>query len=438
MSIVSGNAPWYEKSGMIQIPTVEPYDWGLNGVETYIPFGFSFPIGSYTVTGLYYSWDYITFCIDDAHYSWNDGNENLVYTFLQSSFSYGYSGEQVFYEQGTNYLRLRVYTHNDSGGYKDTEFVFFKNGNIQIKSSSNRTGSPDSDYGGYTVIGYISGTTDSKVINALVNDTTAMTSGESIVIERVSSTNYVVHHNSYWENDRTYTLPLKSRIISEILLLKKKTDGNSSYISSNGRTYSIPVFSPSVYSSPLRINTPDGIGCIKTQTPVTPNALNPPIYVEVGGSKVQLSLGYSGTSEYVYRGYALNAWGNCSNNLNARNNSSYHWITPSYRYFEEPITGVYSIVLRAGVKYNSKITKTMYVYYSSSNTDNQSSSNFTYLDSFTATGTSGEYKTMEISLTNKTVGAVMVVTGISGSNATGGVEFDSTIMCKVKNGAKLY
>lgn len=436
MAIVSGNAPWYEKSGMIHIPAIEPYRYGTEGIGAYIPFGFSFPIGGYSVTGLWYDWDSISFYVDNAPITLDGSAKSLYFDLIHNSFGYGYVGEQVYYENGSNYLRIRTYVHMNDGRYKDTEYVFFSNGNIQIKSSSNCSGSKATTYNGYTVLGYIAGTSSAPQVTTLVNDSTIMTSGESILIERVSSTNYTVHHNSYWENDSTYTLPLKSRILSEILLFKPQTSNNNTYAPSTGRTYSIPVFIPSVCDSPFRIRTPSGTGCIRTQTPVTPDTLNPPAYIQIGGSKSQLSLGYSDTLNYVYRTVS-SSWGTSDGNLMAKNNSNYWWIDPTYRRFENPITGVYSFIIRIGIEDTSLITDTAYIYYSASNSDNQPISKFYFLDSIKLSGYSGKHTTVELSLTNKTVGAIMVVSGITGSGAEDMVEFDSTIACKVESYTKL-
>lgn len=432
MSAFMGDAPWYEMSGMIRIPNVESFSWGYNGIATVIPLPFSFPIENTTVDKIYYSWGMIHFKPDDSRVQNDTEYEDKTYTLHCGSFGYGWFGEQVYYQTTPNYCRIKVMNFSSNSKGAIYEFIFFKNGDIQIKGSGDQSNGYTDDNNNYTSLYYqYKNTGDSSwSYQYLFADSIQMTSEESIYIVRSSGTSYTVSHSYY---DISNDIPSPSKIISNLII---SNGDNKSYFGNRYGVHYIPIYSTSEYNGNLRIKTNNGIGIIRTQTPVTPDLTNPPIYI-YNNEKKQLSCGFSSTKEYIYQGFSLCSWGNLSNNLTAKNNSSYYWINPSYRYFDEAVSNVYEIQIRAGINYNSKITKILYVYYASSASDGLSSSNFTYLGNITTTGNSGEYKTINFSVSNVTVGAVMIVSGISGSNATSGTEFDSEIMLKVKNGLKL-
>ena len=445
MAMVSGNAPWYEKSGLIRIPTYksEVLEYGVNAASCVIPLPFNFPIGSDSVKYISYMWGIIYFKPQNTRVKWGSDYEEKTWILEVKSKSYGFMGEHLYYETTPNYARILSVTHLSGGTYVQYEFIFFKNGNIQIKCSGNNIGYVSSETNnGYTNLYYQDKTSTAEGATAenhyLVNDTVCMEDGESILIVRNSSTSYTVNHNSYWQNDTTYTIPLRGRILGDIIHFKDPDDTNTSDFSNSGGFYSIPIYSPSAYNTALRINTPTGIGCIRTQSPVTPNLVNPPAYVQIGGNKLQLSCGFSPTKEKVYH-VVDNSWGNLNGNMYPRNTTTYYWINPGYRYFKEPVSNVTGIYLRCGVN-SSESThagNTLYIYYSDKNTDGLTSSSFTYLDTITTTGYDGEYYEFNTTFSSRKIGAIIILQNITGGNASSSNFFAYEIAVQIPEGLKL-
>ena len=122
------------------------------------------------------------------------------------------------------------------------------------------------------------------------------------------------------------------------------------------------------------------------------------------------------------------------------NTSTYYWINPSYRFFDEAVPNVSKIHIRAGVNKSkgTNINNMLYVYYSSLAQDGLRSNNFTYAASVSTTGNSGEYNDILITLPSKrTIGSIILLCGITGSNAYSASEFDYTIALEVQNGLQL-
>lgn len=436
----NANAPWYEKSGLIRIPTAKPFDYGLNGSHFQIPLQFSFPIGSESVKYIDYMWGSIYFNPEKTRVQNGSEYSDKTYMLDVKSFGYGWVGEHVFYESKSNYARILVTSHQTTN-YMQLELIFFSNGNIQIKANGNHAGYANSDINnGYTNLYYQYKTSTAEnakwEYSCLVNDTVRMTKDESILIVRNSATNYQVYHNSYWENDSTYTIPLRTKIINEILLFQK--DKDNKYFSDNG-FYEIPLYATSTYNSRIKIKTDKGVGNMRTQTPVTQDLINPPFYLYDNNKKLQASTGFNSTKVNIFQ-VISNSWGNLVNNMYPQNSSTYYWINPSYRFFDEAVPNVSKIHIRAGVNKSkgTDINNMLYVYYSSLAQDGLRSNNFTYATSVSTTGNSGEYNDIVITLPSKqTIGSIILLCGITGANAYSALEFDYTIALEVQNGLQL-
>lgn len=436
----NANAPWYEKSGLIRIPTIKPFRYELNGSCFQIPLQFSFPIGSESVKYIDYNWGDIYFKPEKTRVQNGSEYENKVYSLKIQSFTIGNSGEHVFYESKSNYARLLIINHQTTK-YTQTEIIFFSNGNIQIKANGNQVGYiyPNIN-NAYTNLYYEYKTSTAEdadwEYSCLVNDTIRMTKDESILIVRNSATNYQVYHNSYWENDSTYTIPLRTKIINEILLFQK--DKDSKYFSNDG-FYEIPLYSTSTYNSRIKIKTDKGVGNMRTQTPVTQDLINPPFYLYDNNKKLQASTGFNSTKVNIFQEIS-NSWGNLIDNKYPQNSSTYYWIKPGYRFFDEAVSNVSKIHIRAGVNKSkgTNINNMLYVYYSSLAQDGLQSNNFTYATSVSTTGNSGEYNDIVITLSSKqTIGSILLLCGITGANAYSASEFDYTIALEVQNGLQL-
>lgn len=434
------NAPWYEKSGLIRVPTDKRFDYGIIGTSFIIPLRFSFPIGDNSVTSIFYSWGSIYMNPSQTRVKWGDGYIDKTYCLDLRSFASGLFSEHLFYESKSDYVRILSIAHVNSR-YTQHEIIFFSNGNIQIKASGNSEGYiSDSENPVYTSIYYedkiSSDTNASSEKRYLVRDNIRMNKNESVLIVRNSSSDYQIYHNAYWENDSRYTIPLRTRIISNIILYQKDEEGK--YFHDSG-FYEIPIYSTEAYNSRIKIKTDKGIGNIRLQSPQSQDLINPPLYLYDKGIKYQADCGYQSTKVDIFH-MVSSSWGNLVNNKSPENTSDYYWINPAYRYFDEPVNNVSRLYIRCGVDQSkaSRINNNLYIYYSAKSGDELRSSDFTYSSRIVTTGNSGEYNDVIVELPRRqTVGAILLLCGITGSNAQSAFEFSYDIGVEVQNGLQL-
>lgn len=435
------NAPWYERSGLIRLNTCEPYNYGVSGVATKIPLSFNFPIGEDKVNYLVYSWGQIYFIPQQTRVqNATSYDQKTWYLEIAPQFS-GYSGEHVYYESTSSYARILVEHHRSSDRGWIVETILFSNGNIQTKIAYDMESLESNLHSrtGYIRLFYqdkVSADSSTSWTNHyLINYETEPENGESLFISRKSSSTYEIYPNSYYENDSTYSIPLKTKILKQAYITAK--EATKTYFPNNGGFYSIPIYANSYLNSRIKVKLNNDVCNFRTQNPQTLNLINPPIYLMDNNIKKQISCGFKDTPVTVYR-QITSSWGNATDNLYPINTSRYYWINPAYRYFDQPVSHVSEIHVRfADDTQNINTTNVAYVYYTDKAQDGLSGSNFNYAGQMTVTGQVGEYTDCVINVGDVTVGSIMIVLGISGQNANMQNNFDYSIYLGVKNGLQL-
>lgn len=143
MSVVTGNAPWYEKSGMIKLSSVIFNKIAYNYL---LPFSFDFPISEYLTKYIFFDWDsslkpaIFIYIPQTAIVNSSGISEIKKYTisFPVDAQYLGRMEKHLYYESTDNYFRLRVETiHFNYSKLIINEFIFFNDGRIQMKTSHN-------------------------------------------------------------------------------------------------------------------------------------------------------------------------------------------------------------------------------------------------------------------------------------------------------------
>lgn len=143
MSVVTGNASWYEKSGMIKLSDTFFGEWSY----TYLlPFSFDFPIGEYLTKYIFFDWTHpntpsiFIYIPQTAIVNSSGISEIKKYTisFPLDTQYLGSMQKHLYYESTANYFRLRIETiYFDYSKLIINEFIFFNDGRIQMKTSHN-------------------------------------------------------------------------------------------------------------------------------------------------------------------------------------------------------------------------------------------------------------------------------------------------------------
>lgn len=436
------NAPWYERSGLIRINTTEPYNYGVNGAVMKIPLSFYFPIGEDKVNYLVYNWGTIYFAPEQTKIQNATTYDEKLWALHIVPQSNGYSGEHVYYESTPSYARILVEYHASSSEGWVIETIFFSNGNIQTKIAYDMSSLESNLYGDDT--GYIrlyyedkvsTDTTTNWTKHYLVNYEIEPNNGESLFINRNSSSSYEVYPNSYYENDSTYSIPIKSKILKQAYFVAK--ENTKTYFPRNGGFYSIPIYSNDYLNSKVKVKINDDAGNFRMQNPQAINLINPPMYLMDDDVKKQISCGFKDTPVSVYRAIT-STWGNVTDNLYPINTSRYYWINPAYRYFDQPVQHVSELHVRfSGDDRNINTSNIAYVYYTDKAQDGLSGSNFGYVAQMEVTNQIGEYTDCIIDVGDATIGAIMIVLGITGQSANMQHNFSYNIYLGVKNGLQL-
>lgn len=431
MALLEGqDAPWYETKNLIRCPhETLGFEYVIANYQL-IPLSFTFSIGSNTIKYITVNWGSIYLYPDNVRET--SSSSYTPRCWCVNIGGYGWVGEKISYESTSKYVRIR-YDINRAGYSGKKEYIFFSNGDMQCKQSY-----ASSSYEKAAEIYYQTWSGSEWKNTYLIQDDSKLEANESVYLRRVNSSSYTLYRHSHYQNDSTYTIPLATNIIDEILMAGENVTVDSSSVP---RLYRVPVYSSTgigSYSKKVNIMSSTGAkGYIRTQSPVTPNAKNPPFYISPSGTKLQFSMGI-GTAQAVYDGVELNGWGELSGNLSPPNTSTYYWIGwNQYRKFAQAISGVTGIAMRWGCDEGKNITNYVYLYTGASPTITSVTS-LTYRSGAISNPTTYRYdgysRITEWSFSSTTVGGVTLVPGISGTNASSCLFSIYDVYVKTANG----